>query len=89
MDCFQKVLESIVIDKFADKMEDHATKVQHGYIRGRGCHTAIGDYIKHSKTYKLRKSMHHIALIDIEKAYPSVDPEIMCKILIHRIGNYR
>ena len=43
MDCFHKILESIVVDKFADRLEELAGKFQHGFIRKRGTHTAVND----------------------------------------------
>ena len=49
MDCFHKVVESVVVDHFADQLEELAGPFQHGFIRKRGTHTAIKDYFTHSK----------------------------------------
>eukprot|EP00801_Mesodinium_rubrum_P000829 Mrub_00829.p1 GENE.Mrub_00829~~Mrub_00829.p1 ORF type:complete len:503 (+),score=111.52 Mrub_00829:69-1511(+) len=89
MDCFQKILESIVVDKFANRLEDLAGKFQHGFIRNRGTHTAVNDYIRYSRTYRDREALQHVAFIDIEKAYPSVDLELMAKLCVIRLGNYK
>ena len=69
IDCFAKILESIVIDKLVVLFEHHAGKFQHGFIRKRGAaQTAIVDYLKHSKKYEARRSKLHVCFLDVEKA---------------------
>lgn len=67
MDCFQLILEAIIVAKFIDPLEKYSGFYQHGFIRARG-QTAILDYLKYSKKCKSRASMQHMAFIDIEGA---------------------
>ena len=56
IDSFQKLLESLVISKLVDLLEEVSGPFSHFAIRKKGCHTAMEQFYKNAKKFEARGS---------------------------------